>query len=736
MIPNERISEIRESLNTRTEEVCRHLLPSGNRINKGWRCGGLDGTPGESLEVELEGPKVGVFLDRATGDAGDILTLWQKMRNCSFQDAVDEAAEFLGMPPRSQERPSSSPPKRLDPSGYEYTAPAETHLTKPEEEPEKEPMPPPPEAPKLDWDSCLMDFTDAHAEALCKDRGFSRQFVAWLHEQEAIGIYKGCIAFPVHNDKGEVVRIHFKGKDHWQYYPKGGETAPMIIGDPLFATDVLAFESQWDAFAILDKLHAHLPENASRYCAYITRGATSNTDLSKLAIPKLIACPQNDPPEKKNKTTGRTPAEEWLFRIQGTKQKKTSIVVFENPEEYEDANAWTLGDNPNHFDVFRMVIEGAKNPLLKDLSTTDEILAVNIEDDPSSMIGFEGRFLGRGGSLLFVGPSGIGKSTLTTSFGLHAAAGAEWHGITFRKPLKVLVVQAENDKGDLSEMVRGALTASGFDQKTQALARKNVVWIQEPSRTGADFCQWLEKIIVEVGADMVIVDPLLSYVGDDISQQKVASAFLRNGLQPIMNRTGVIMIIVHHTGKPLKDPNALRGWSDSDFAYLGLGSSDTTNWARAVAVFTPWGVNSGIFRLLIAKRGKRAGMVDAFTGQRTTSIFLKHAGHGLGWDQCKPPDESEAPPRGNGRKQSLTADQVMKELGDGSQAVRKDMLIAGLALKHKISDRTVREKLDQLILFDRAHVSSEEPRPGGGKPIAWIRTGPQPKGNNQTEASN
>jgi hypothetical protein len=207
-----------------------------------------------------------------------------------------------------------------------------------------------------------MDFTDAHAEAVCKDRGYSRQFVGWLHEQESIGVYKGCIAFPVHNDKGQVVRIHFK-RDHWEYYPKGGETAPLVVGAPIgHAAEVLAFESQWDAFAMLDKLGAHHAENANKYCAYITRGASSNTNFSKLAIPKLIACPQNDPAEKASKSTGRTPAEEWLFRIQSTKHKTTEFVVFETPSQHKDANDWIRADKPTQEKVVRMVIQDSKSP--------------------------------------------------------------------------------------------------------------------------------------------------------------------------------------------------------------------------------------------------------------------------------------------------------------------------------------------------------------------------------------
>src|SRR5438477_13147065 len=65
------------------------------------------------------------------------------------------------------------------------------------------------------------------------------------------------------------------------------------------------------------------------------------------------------------------------------------------------------------------------------------------------------RFLCRGGGLLFVGPSGIGKSSASVQQDILWALGREAFGIRPARGLRLLTVQAENDGGDLGEMARG-----------------------------------------------------------------------------------------------------------------------------------------------------------------------------------------------------------------------------------------------------------------------------------------
>lgn len=641
---DDELNDLRARLIASAEQVCRYLLPGGKRKGDKWICGGVDGGPGKSMDVVLDGEKAGLWNDRATDDQGDLINLWMACRSVDFKEAIRLAADFLGM--HVENRPPA--PRSLDPRNFRY------------DEPEDDDLPPPPSGQtrsSIDWQSCVQAFDEKRMAELADWRGFSMSFVQWLKAEGLIGIHRGNICLPVHDRAGNVARVHYRiGDRGWAYFPVGGDNAPLIINDIENATHVLAFESQWDAFAILDKLKAHEPDNAGTYAAIVTRGALSNVDFSKYEIRELIACPQNDPPEKASKTTGRTPAEEWLHQIQTSRKRTTQFSVFHTPKPHKDANDWIRADGPDHFDVFSKVIDGAVNPVLKEIKTVSDLWDYPIADDPDSLIGHKKRFLGKSGTMTIIGPSGVGKSTLTTGFAVHSSMGVAWHGITFRRPLRVLVVQAENDEGDLAEMVRGilfnAMKRNEFTKDQLNLMRRNLMFRQVVDKTGHAFCAWLEEAIRESGADMVVIDPVLSYVGDDISQQKVVSNFFRNGLNPVLINTGAMAVIIHHTGKPPKDKkNGTKGWTESDYSYMGLGSSDLVNWSRAICVIMET-QQPGVFMFKITKRGKRAGMINQFTLSTTTEIYLRHGDEkeGMAWFQTPYEEPEDDEPKSSGRK--------------------------------------------------------------------------------------
>lgn len=649
MIPPDYLEDLQTALAARAEDVCRMLLPGGKRVARVWQCGGVDGGPGKSMGVELDGDKVGVWHDRSTGEAGRLLKLFELTRGLKLTEAVEQAADFCRMG-----KPEESDGK-VDPSDFHFSAP-------PAPKADDDGLPayraPAPVATVIDWARCVGEFTAEKAAELCEWRGYSVEIVRWMKENELIGCFQGHFAFPVHNAKGQVVAIHHKGGDGWFYYPKGAETAPLVVGSPTHALHTLAFESQWDAFAVFDKLGAHEPDNAGIYAAYITRSATSNTDISKHAITNLIAVNQNDPREKTGKDgvtrpninkEGRTPSEEWLHRISSSRNKITQFAVFEPPASYKDANDWIRGEQPDHIEVFKKVIEDSKNPILKTAKSVRELLNHQVSDDPNALIGYEKRFLSKGGSWMIIGPSGVGKSTLITSLCINAAAGVNWHGLTFRHPLKTLVIQAENDDGDLAEMLNGGCAAvrKEFTKSQFKTMGGNLLFEQVTDKIGEKFTRWLEEIIRESGAELVVIDPLLSFVGDDISQQKVASQFFRNFLQPVLKRTGAICVLVHHTGKPPKEKT-----KDADLSYSGLGSSEIVNWPRAVSVLVAT-QQEGTYLFKNCKRGNRARMIDQFTGFASKDIYLKHGSEseGLQWLQTKyeePEEEQKQQWKGKG----------------------------------------------------------------------------------------
>lgn len=276
-------------------------------------------------------------------------------------------------------------------------------------------------------------------------------------------------------------------------------------------------------------------------------------------------------------------------------------------------------------------------------------------NDPNCVVGFiskDGgtvttRYLCRGKSAWLLGGSGIGKSTLMTDFAIPWALGRPAYGISVGGvPRRSLIIQAENDRYDLAEMVQGIGAAHGlndFAQDDLDMVKRNVLFKTETRKTGQMFVDFLHRLIDRERPDIVWIDPMLAFMGLDVNRQSEVTHFLRTLLTPVLESTGAILIGVHHTGKP---PGAkiTAHWTAIDYAYAGLGSSELVNWARAVMFLKP--VDDHNFELKLAKRGSRAKATHP-DGQWTNSVWLRHAETGIKWEQIEPPEEEEPKERGH-----------------------------------------------------------------------------------------
>lgn len=272
--------------------------------------------------------------------------------------------------------------------------------------------------------------------------------------------------------------------------------------------------------------------------------------------------------------------------------------------------------------------------------TVESLATFDASNDVSCVLGK--RWLCKGGSLLLVGQSGTGKSSLAVQMAVCWALGRDVFGIKHPtgKPLKSLFIQAENDLGDLAEMMQGVLAGMGMNSFSDDFdqLRRNLIFVRDTTHTGFAFTETVRKLIDRNKPDLVFIDPLLSFIGDDISKQSVCGQFLRNWLNPIADATGVVWVMVHHTNKPSLDKASKSGWKTADHAYAGSGSSELTNWARAVVTLGM--LDDGEFELKLAKRGSRSGACEP-DGTPTLRLFLKHAETGIRWEQCTAPPEPE-----------------------------------------------------------------------------------------------
>ncbi len=102
ILPRHDKDEIRARLLDQLESVLLYLFPRGKRRGSQFYIGNLQGEPGDSLVVELNGPKRGLWIDFATGESGDVLALWASSRGyrlpADFSDLLEDAGDWLMVP--------------------------------------------------------------------------------------------------------------------------------------------------------------------------------------------------------------------------------------------------------------------------------------------------------------------------------------------------------------------------------------------------------------------------------------------------------------------------------------------------------------------------------------------------------------------------------------------------------------------------------------------------------------
>lgn len=251
------------------------------------------------------------------------------------------------------------------------------------------------------------------------------------------------------------------------------------------------------------------------------------------------------------------------------------------------------------------------------------------EKNPSAL--FANGFLRKGGGALLVAPSGVGKSVWSIQAAALWAMGRPAFGITPVRPLKITIVQAEDDDEEMAyfrDQIRNALVGEeGLDKADVQDALASVTLLEIIGATGGAFVQRLAAHLRQHPVDLLIINPLQSYFGGDLSRNAELSLFLRGAMDLLIKgadgRGRVAVLLIHHSNKPpaAKDRS---GWGTDAFtAYIGAGGAELTNWARAVLALMPVETQPGLFRLVAGKRGKQLGWTDA-AGERTTTRFIAH----------------------------------------------------------------------------------------------------------------
>ena len=213
------------------------------------------------------------------------------------------------------------------------------------------------------------------------------------------------------------------------------------------------------------------------------------------------------------------------------------------------------------------------------------------------------RWLCRGGGAFVFGPSGLGKSVLTIQGAVQWACAQTAFAIKPARPLRSLIVQAEDDEGDVIEMAK-VVTHLGLDNQQRELVRENTHIEFVNDLSGDPFLKVLDTFLAEQPVDLVWLNPYSAYLGASVQDEAANVQFLRSRLNPILCRHQCGAIIVHHT--PKTNFRDTTDWKHSDWMYAGAGAAMLTNWARAIIVIDPT-TKPGLYRFMAAKRHNRTG---------------------------------------------------------------------------------------------------------------------------------
>ena len=115
-LPERDTEALRRGLLDRLEAALEYLFPAGKIRGRQFFIGDVQGTPGKSLVVMLDGEHRGLWKDFATDEGGDAIDLWAAARGLSakrdFPQVAEEIGRWLGQPEQPRSKPDR---KRAEP---------------------------------------------------------------------------------------------------------------------------------------------------------------------------------------------------------------------------------------------------------------------------------------------------------------------------------------------------------------------------------------------------------------------------------------------------------------------------------------------------------------------------------------------------------------------------------------------------------------------------------------------
>lgn len=329
-------------------------------------------------------------------------------------------------------------------------------------------------------------------------------------------------------------------------------------------------------------------------------------------------------------------------------------------------------------------------------------------------------YVRKGDIVNLVSGAGMGKSVAGNQAPMAFALGLPYFGIAPPRPLRCLIFSGEDDGVTIGQCREGFLDHSraitGSQLTAADLAPLDSMIRTEFSRSyvSGNFHLHLDSLLREEPADLVVINPLLSYVGGEIVA--CASEWLRAGLMPVLQEHQCAALILHHTPKLSKD-----SWETMDDTYSAIGGGEIANVPRSILTLKPTPVK-GLFVLTVSKR-QTTGWTDG-NGNSSTNFFIKRSAdpERPAWIPVSHNDAMEAiddnGPAKCGRNTKATVEHVVEALQVGP--TQRQALIQRVMSQCKCSDRTAKTAITAAENCN-AVVFHFTPNPRGGNPTKWLR---------------
>lgn len=395
----------------------------------------------------------------------------------------------------------------------------------------------------------------------------------------------------------------------------------------------------------------------------------------KADAPGFIIVPDNDNNDAGEKSAAKL--EETLKR-EGIDCIKVSL-----PPEIHDANEFLRKRGREALQ--KWITEKERSIMPRKAITLRELqkkIEAEGEADPNELI--RNRFICKGGAGILAAETGTGKSSIMLQLVLYWSAGIPCFGFSPTRPLKILVIQAENDERDICDdfngICRGSLDHGDLTQDQIDTALETVKIISDASHSGTSFIREVKNLLSQnPETDLVVIDPLFSFAGCDLSNQGDVSKFFRNEFQPLLNEKHIAAIFIHHA--PKSSRNAPQN-ANFNTAYSYYGSAEIVNWSRFCIYLERKedAEQNTFFKLTVAKRGNQLGW-------GAKAKYLRWSEGYIYWQEL--PEQPETPQITNSKEDAKkkAQERLRKEANQATELLQPGESVPVTVFRNRIKEQ-------------------------------------------------